>query len=221
MIGPELGPHAFCYLDDVIVITETFQEHSKWLEAVLDKIAQANLTISPEKCKFWCSEVKYLGYVVNIYGLSVNLDKKEPILTFPAAKNIKQLRCFIGLASWYRWFIPEVAVVAELSVRLFRFNVEWHWSEEQQQASNWLKEALTSAPILAFPNFKHILANPFHLQTDASNTDASYWPKTIQVVPGAIRVRLRNYSPQRSAPSRHRCLFKGHRGWRDTDLIRL
>ena len=50
VIGPELGPPAFCYLDNIIVVTETFEEHFKWLEAVLDKITQANLTVNPEKC---------------------------------------------------------------------------------------------------------------------------------------------------------------------------
>ena len=56
--------------------------------------------------------MKYLGYVVDKDGLSVNPEKTEPILTYLAPKNIKQLRCFIGLALWYRRFIPEFAVVA-------------------------------------------------------------------------------------------------------------
>ena len=98
VIGPELRPHAFCYLDDIIVITETSEEHLKWLEAVLDKITQANLTVNPEKCEFCRSEVKYLGYVVNRDGLSVNPEKTEPILSYPAPKNIEQLRRFIGFS---------------------------------------------------------------------------------------------------------------------------
>ena len=96
VIGPELRPHAFCYLDDIIVVTETFEEHLKWPEAVLNKITPANLTVNPEKCEFCCSGVKYLGYVVNRDGISVNPEKMEPILAYPAPKNIKQLRRFIG-----------------------------------------------------------------------------------------------------------------------------
>ena len=69
VVGTGLKPHAFCYSDDIIVITETFDEQSKWLQAVLDKITQANLTVNREKCEFRRSEVKYLGYVVNREGL--------------------------------------------------------------------------------------------------------------------------------------------------------
>ena len=81
VIGPELRLHALFYLDDIIV-TETFEEHLKWLEADLDIIEQANLTVNPEKCEFCSSEVKYLGYVANRDGLSVNPEKTEPILTY-------------------------------------------------------------------------------------------------------------------------------------------
>ena len=100
VIGPDLRPHAFCYLDDIIVVNKTLEEHLKWLEAVLDKIRQANLTVNPEKCEFCRSEVKYLGYVVNRDGLSVNPEKTEPILTYLVPKNIKQLRRIIRLATW-------------------------------------------------------------------------------------------------------------------------
>ena len=134
VISPELRPRAFCYLEDIIVVTETFEEHLKWLEAVLDKITQANLTVNPEKCEFCRAEEKYLGYVVNREGLSVNPEKTEPILSYPAPKNIRQLRRFIGLASWYRRFIPEFAVVAEPLIRLFRSNVKWHWGEDHKCA---------------------------------------------------------------------------------------
>ena len=102
------------------------EEHLKWLEAVLDKITQANLTVKSEKCEFCRSEVKYLGYVVNRDGSSINPENTEPILSYPAPKNIKQLRRFIGLASWYRRFIPQFAIVAEPLTRLFRSNVKCH-----------------------------------------------------------------------------------------------
>ena len=135
-----------------IVVTETFEEDLKWFEAVLDKITQANLTVNPEKCEFCRSQVKHLGYIVNRDGLSVNSEKTETILAYPFPKNIKQFRRFIGLT------------------QLFRSNVKWNWGEEQHQALDWLKGALKSAPILAFPSFKDIVANPFHIQTDASNS---------------------------------------------------
>ena len=114
--------------------------------------------------------VKYLGYVVNKEGLKVNPDKIEPILTFSASMDIEHLRRFIGFSSWCRRFIPKFTVVDEPLTRLFRSNAKYYWGKKQKQAFDWLKGALTSAPILAFPNFKDVVANPFHLQTDTSNT---------------------------------------------------
>ena len=65
LIGPELVSHAFAYLDDVIIVSETFEDHLKWWKEVLDRLAAADLSINPEKCLFFRSEIKYLGFLIN------------------------------------------------------------------------------------------------------------------------------------------------------------
>lgn len=72
LIGPELEPHAFAYLDDIIVVTETFDEHLEWLQKVLRRVSDAKLAINREKCEFCCAQVKYLGFVVNRTGLQID-----------------------------------------------------------------------------------------------------------------------------------------------------
>ena len=69
IITPNLKPNVFCYLNDIIEVRKNHEEHMKYLELVSDKINEAKLTISLEKCEFGCSEVKYLGLVVNDNGL--------------------------------------------------------------------------------------------------------------------------------------------------------
>lgn len=85
LIGPEMEPHAFAYLDDIVVVTATFEEHLQWLERVLRKIAAVGLTVNPEKCEFCKLQVRYLGFLVQKEGLTVNPEKVRPILEYPAS----------------------------------------------------------------------------------------------------------------------------------------
>ena len=119
LIGPEMEPRVFVYMDDIIIVTESFEEHLKWLSKVVKKIKDTNLNLNLKKCEFCCSQVKYLGYLVNENGLLVDPDKVSLILEYPTPRNVKELRRFLGMASWYRRFIPNFSsVVAPLNLLL-------------------------------------------------------------------------------------------------------
>lgn len=120
LIGPEMEPYCFVYLDDIIIVTETFQEHLIWLKRVLDKIKEAQLLINTEKSEFCTNQVQYLGFLVNEKGLLVDPNKVTPILEYPAPKNVKELQRFLGMSSWYRKFIPEYATLASPLTLLLR-----------------------------------------------------------------------------------------------------
>lgn len=136
-----------------------------WLKRVLDRIREAGLTINPEKSKFCRSQVKYLGFLIQQEGLKVDPDKTAPIVEYPPPKNIKQLRRFIGMASWYRRFIPQCATRLEPLTRLLRKSFSWEWGDEQKSAFESVKSCITSPPTLSYPNFEL----SFTLQTDASS----------------------------------------------------
>jgi len=76
---------------------------------ILDKIMSADLTVNLNKCEFCRSQVRYLGFIVQGEGLTVDPEKTRPILEYPAPRNLKQLRRFLGMSSWYRRFIPQFA----------------------------------------------------------------------------------------------------------------
>ncbi|XP_043285560.1 uncharacterized protein [Venturia canescens] len=124
----------------------------------------AGLTINPEKSEFCCAEVKYLGFLVNRDGLQIDAEKVAPVVNYPVPRNVKQLRRFLGMASWYRRFIPAFATHANPLTSLLKKTATWNWGEAEQRAFNELRDRLTTAPTLSCPNFEL----PFFLQTDAS-----------------------------------------------------
>ena len=166
LIGPEMEPHAFAYLDDIIIVNKTFEEHLEWLQKVRRKIKEARLEMNLDKCEFCCSQVRYLGFLVNESGLQTDPDKIEPILNYPVPRNLKEIRRFLGMAGWCRRFIPKYATAVSPLTCLQKKKQRWIWREEQQQAFEQVRRCLSQTPVLACPNFKI----PFVLQTDASNT---------------------------------------------------
>lgn len=127
LIGPEMEPFAFAYLDDIVIVTPTFEEHIIWLNRVLDKIKTAGLTINPDKCEFCKSQVRYLGFRLQEEGLTVDPNKTQPIMNYPPPRSIKQLRRLIGMSSWYRRFIPQFATKSEPLTRLLKKGERWEW----------------------------------------------------------------------------------------------
>ena len=114
----------------------------------------------------------YLGFVVARDGISPDLQKVEAVRSFPQPHDVKTLRSFLGLASYYRRFIHRFSVVANPLFALTRKEVEFEWSVACEEAFEKLKKLLTEAPVLAFPNF----AEGFLLDTDASGERC--WPRS-------------------------------------------
>lgn len=167
VLGHDMEPLVFCYLDDIVCATETFEEHIYCLKRIAERLRKANLTISLEKSKFCVRELKYLGFVLGEHGLRTDLDKVASILHFPTPKNIKGVRSLCGMLSWYRKFITDFATLATPITDLTKQTTKtFVWTTEADNALNQLKILLTSAPILAMPDFR----KEFIMECDASNT---------------------------------------------------
>lgn len=147
------------------MILSSVLRHLEVLREVLKRIKTADLTLNRDKCKFCKPELKYLGYVVNASGLLVDPEKVEAILRIPPPKNVKEVRRIVGLASWYRRFVPNFSSVLSPLTNLLRKNIRFTWDEACETALNTIKEHLVSAPVLSTPNFEI----PFIVQTDASD----------------------------------------------------
>ena len=152
------------YLDDIMVMGATFDEHIENLGRVLDRLRQAGLRLKPSKCHFAKKEVAYLGYIVTEGGIAADPKKVEAVYNFPTPTNLKSLRSFLGLASYYRRFVPNFSKVAHPLFLLTRKDTPFEWVDSCQLAFDELKGLLTTAPVLAFPDFK----KEYLLETDAS-----------------------------------------------------
>lgn len=153
------------YLDDIIILSPSFQKHIEDLNKVFARLRQFKLTANREKCSFLCANVKYLGHRLTREGIAADPDKVTAIADLPPPRNVKHLLSFIQTASWFRRFIPEFAGTAKPLTELTKKNAVWRWGQTQQNSFDTLKRLLTSAPILrqADPT------QPYVLRTDASS----------------------------------------------------
>jgi len=152
------------YLDDILVMGSSFEEHLDNLTEVLQRLRQAGLRLKPTKCHLAKKSVMYLGYVVSHDGITTDPEKVKSVRNFPTPSSIKQLRSFLGLASYYRRFINGFSKVAAPLFALTRKDAMFVWNDKCHGAFVQLKELLTSAPVLVFPDFQR----EFVLETDAS-----------------------------------------------------
>ncbi|GBM96236.1 Retrovirus-related Pol polyprotein from transposon 297 [Araneus ventricosus] len=131
------------YLDDIIIVGRTFEEHLNNLRKVFQRLQKANLKLNPKKCRFFQKEVAYLGHVISGEGVKTDPEKIKAVVDWPRPDKIHDLRSFLGLCTYYR--------------------------HECEKSFNSLKQALTSAPILTYPRIDRGFIQDFILDTDASN----------------------------------------------------
>ncbi|XP_075786849.1 uncharacterized protein LOC142829675 isoform X2 [Pelodiscus sinensis] len=164
-----LQPHhayAAAYIDDVVIYSPTWTAHLQHLEAVLKSLKEAGLTANPRKCQLGRREVTYLGYTVGQGTVRPLVDKVKAVQECKTPATKKQVRQFLGLAGYYRRFIPGFADIAAPLSDLTKSTQpnKVQWSADCEVAFRTLKDQLTKAPVLFHPDF----SKPFLLQTDAS-----------------------------------------------------
>ncbi|VDI46195.1 Hypothetical predicted protein [Mytilus galloprovincialis] len=154
------------YLDDIIVFSETFDEHLVNLQKVFQRLSDAGLKLKAAKCSFFKHEVEYLGHIVSTEGVRTDPSKVRAIAKMESPQNVSELRSFIGLVSYYRRFIKDFSKIAKCLFDLLQSKAHWEWTSGCEQTFRLLKEKLSSSPVLALPE---IDGEEFILDTDASH----------------------------------------------------
>ena len=153
------------YLDDVIIYAPSLELHISRLKDVFERFRKAKLKTRPDKCHVLQREVNFLGYRINKDGVGTQKSKVEAVLSWPTPRNLKEVRGFVGLCSYYRIFVQDFAKHAEPLHALTRKGARWNWDDQCQKAFEVMKHKLTSAPVMALPQDDA----EYILDTDASN----------------------------------------------------
>nr|CAD2195887.1 unnamed protein product [Meloidogyne enterolobii] len=182
------------YIDDILVHSEDFESHIETLNDVFNRLEKAGLKLKAEKCKFLENKCIYLGHELTKEGYKPSLTNSEVIKNFSIPTNVKEVKRFLGLTSFFRKFISNFASIAWPLNDLTRGNErKFEWGEKEENAFIKLKEQLVKSPCLRPPNYEL----PFHLFCDASSVAyaaalmqsqdgenlyaVGYWSRTLNI----------------------------------------
>ncbi|KAK1692672.1 hypothetical protein QYE76_009369, partial [Lolium multiflorum] len=159
-----IGKFVVVYFDDILIYSRNESDHTIHIRHVLQVLRDNKLYGNLEKCTFCKDKVIFLGYVVSKHGVEVDVSKIEAIQNWPTPMNVSQVRSFHGLAGFYRRFVPNFSTIAAPLNDLTKKGVVFEWGAAQDHAFDELKRLLTSAPLLALPDFN----KKFEIECDAS-----------------------------------------------------
>ena len=164
-LRPFIGKFGVVYFDDILIFSLTMEDHMIHLREVLLVLRRDKLFATLKKCAFGSAHVHFLGYIVSEKGLSVDPAKVSAIKTWPEPHTITKARSFHGLASFYRRFVPQFSAIMAPLTNCIREG-GFIWTPAATTAFNIIKDKLSSAPILALPDFTAV----FELHCDASKS---------------------------------------------------
>uniref|UniRef100_A0A8R7RBD8 Reverse transcriptase domain-containing protein n=1 Tax=Triticum urartu TaxID=4572 RepID=A0A8R7RBD8_TRIUA len=153
------------FLDDILVFSETLEEHLEHLRLVLTLLREHQLYAKESKCSFTQDIISYLGHIISKDGVATGPEKTHAMLAWPTPTTATELRDFLGLTGYYRKFFAHYGIIAKPLTSLLT-KKGFEWTERAQIAFDLLKRGMVTAPVLTLPDF----ARSFSLETDACDT---------------------------------------------------
>jgi hypothetical protein len=163
---PELDRFEVVFIDDILVYSKNEEEHAGHLHVVLQRLQEHRLYAKLSKCDFWLKEIKLLGHTNSQVGIAVHPDKVQEVMNWKPPTTVRQIRSFLGLAGYYRRFIPDFSRIAKPMTELLKKGAKFDWGQKCEDAFHTLRQHLTIAPVLAQPDN----SKPFDVYCDAYGT---------------------------------------------------
>jgi len=126
-----LNDFVVVYLDDILVCSDTFDEHINHLRKVFIKLREANLMIKLKKCKFGQRKIKFLGHTIGTDGLRTDPENIEKIINCPVPTDVTGVRKFMGLCNYYRKFIKDLSKLSKPLRQLLKKDIKFFWESKE------------------------------------------------------------------------------------------
>lgn len=165
IFAPATRKYVIVFLDDILTYSPSFDEHLQHLRQVFTTLRAHQFYAKRSKCTFARPSINYLGHVISAEGVATEQEKTEAIRRWPQPSSPTELRAFLGLTGYYRKFVRNYSVITKPLTVLFT-KKGFQWTDTATAAFHQLKEAMTTAPVLALPDF----SQPFTVETDACDT---------------------------------------------------
>ena len=162
VLRPFLRRFVLVFFDDILIYSKTWADHLRHIRAVLAELHRHVLFVKRSKCIFGSPSVTYLGHIISAQGVAMDPAKVQAIHDWPAPRSARAMRGFLGLAGYYRKFVHDYGKIAAPLTSLLKEG--FAWNDAAQAAFQALKAAVTSAPVLALPDF----TKGFIVECDAS-----------------------------------------------------
>jgi hypothetical protein len=150
-----------------LIYSKSEEEHAWHLRVILQWLRDHQLYAKFSKCAFWLREVPFLGHIISAEGIAVDPSKVQEVLDWKSPRSVTQIRSFLGLAGYYRRFIPNFFKIAKPMTKLLEKEAKLKWSPQCEGAFLTLKKLFTTALVLAQPDIE----KPFDMYWDASSTN--------------------------------------------------
>jgi len=153
VLRPFLRRFVLVFFDDILIYSTSWADHLRHLRAVLTVLQHHQLFVKRSKCAFGVSSISYLGHIISEAGVAMDSAKVQAVADWPQPRSARAVRGFLGLAGYYRKFVQDYGTIAAPLTALLKKD-GFAWTDDAAAAFQALKAAITSAPVLALPNFQ-------------------------------------------------------------------
>ncbi len=164
ILRPYLDKYCISYLDDILIYSNSLEEHKKHVNTILNTLRENKLQAKLSKCEFMKEKIEFLGFEISGNGIGMMNNKVKAILDWPTPRCVKDIRSFLGLAGYYRKFIHMFSNIVSSLNDLLKKETKFYWTSEHQNSFETLKLKISQKPTLILPH----LNLPFIVQTDSS-----------------------------------------------------
>lgn len=166
VLGHDLEPWAFVYMDDILLMASTVDQMVGLIREVATRLTDAGLSINFAKSRFFANEVKYLGYILSERGMEADPERLAVMDSYVRPTNVRSIRRFLGMTGYYRRLIRDYSGIAAPLTNLLKKSAgKFDWLPDAEKAFQQLKKAMMTAPVVANPDFNV----DFYIQCDASD----------------------------------------------------